>query len=107
MIDIPEPLVFEWDEGNIEKNFVKHNVTNKETEEVFENTPRFIMESKKHSVAEQRFMLWGKTHQGRKLTVIFTIRGDRVRVISARDMHRTERRRYDKEKTQTHSCVQK
>lgn len=94
---IPEPLEFDWDKGNIEKSFIKHNVTNNEAEEVFENTPHFIMESEKHPMGERRFMLWGITDNGRKLTVIFTMRGDRVRIISSRDMHRTERRQYEKE----------
>lgn len=36
METLPEPLVFEWDEGNIEKNVIKHGVTNKETAAVYD-----------------------------------------------------------------------
>lgn len=93
---LPEPVIFEWDKGNIDKNFLKHNVTNKETEEVFENEPKFIIEAK-HSTVEKRHMIWGITDKGRKITIIFTLRGDKVRVISARDIHRNERRKYEEE----------
>ena len=41
-------------------------------------------------------MLWGITDEGRKLTVIFTIRGKKVRVISVRDMSRKEEKSYEK-----------
>jgi len=41
-------------------------------------------------------MLWGKTNTNRKLTIFFTIRNKRIRVISARDMHKKERGEYEK-----------
>lgn len=103
METLPEPLVFEWDEGNSEKNYEKHNVTKREAEEIFASKPMFIMEDERHSLAEQRFMMWGMTKQERRLNVIFTIRKDRVRVISARDMNKKERRAYEEKQIQTHS----
>lgn len=92
---LPEPVAFEWDKGNIDKNFVKHNVTDKETEEIFENEPKFIVEDEKHSLKEARYMIWGVTDKSRKLSVFFTLRSKKVRVISARDMHKKERREYE------------
>ena len=92
---LPEPVVFEWDKGNINKNFIKHSVTDKEAEEIFENSPKFILEDEKHSSTEIRYMVWGATDKGRQLSVFFTIRGEKLRVISARDMHKKERRRYE------------
>lgn len=86
---LPEPVVFEWDKGNIDKNFISHSVTNKEAEEVFSNKP-LIWEDIKHSTAEKRFQALGKTDKGRLLFISFTIRNEKIRVISVRDMNKKE-----------------
>lgn len=91
---LPKPIAFKWDKGNLDKNWVRHSVTNKEAEEAFENEPKFIFKDEKHSVTEARYMLWGLTNSSRRLAVIFTLREDKVRVISARDMHKKERESY-------------
>ena len=91
---LPEPVVFEWDKGNINKNFIRHGVTNKETEEVFSNKP-LVSEDVKHSITEKRFQALGKTDEGRLLFVSFTIRYEKVRVISARDMNKREVKMYE------------
>lgn len=101
---LPKILFFEWDMGNIDKNYLKHEVNNKEAEQVFINEPNFIFEDKKHSNTEKRHMIWGITKQKRKLTVFFTVRNNKIRVISARDMHKKERREYEK-KTEANSRV--
>ena len=93
---LPEPVAFEWDKGNLDKNLVLHRVANQEAEEVFFDEESVIFSDDKHSVSEKRTMVWGSTRKGRKLAVIFTIRKDKVRVISARDMHRKERSYYEK-----------
>ncbi|MBU1110721.1 BrnT family toxin [Patescibacteria group bacterium] len=94
MIILPGPLAFEWDKGNVDKSFLRHQVTNQEAEEVFVNEPKFIIEDDKHSLMEKRYLLWGKTNVGRKLAVIFTFRVKKIRIISARDMNQKERRSY-------------
>lgn len=91
---LPKLSEFEWDKGNIDKNLKEHGVTDQEAEEVFNNDPKLILEDEKHSLAEKRYMLWGITSTGRKLTVVFTLRGAKIRVISARDMSQEERRSY-------------
>ncbi len=83
---------FEWDEGNREKNWIRHQVTNIECEEVFFNVPLLIENDEKHAKAEERYYLLGRTHQNRILFVAFTIRNEKIRVISARDMNRKERK---------------
>ena len=93
---LPKVVTFEWDIGNIDKNFKKHEVSNQEAEEVFFNKPIVFSEDNKHSTTEKRYMLWGKTNTNRKLTIFFTIRNNRIRVISARDMHKKERGEYEK-----------
>lgn len=88
---------FEWDEGNRDKNKEKHNVANGETEQVFFNEPLIVLDDERHSQLEQRFAAFGVTDAGRKLMVVYTLRRDKIRVISARDMHRKEREFYERE----------
>jgi len=86
---------FEWDEGNRDKNRLKHKVSAEECEEIFFNEPLIILEDRKHSEKEQRYAAYGVTNEGRKLMVYFTVREIKYRVISARDMHRKERQFYE------------
>lgn len=99
---LPEPLLFEWDFGNIDKNYKKHDVSNQEAEEVFNNKPIILFSDTKHSQSEIRYLVWGQTNNQRKLAIIFTSRNNQIRIISARDMNKKERRRYE-EKTKTDS----
>ena len=85
---------FEWNKGNIEKNWERHKVSFVECEEVFFNKPFIVKEDKPHSKKEARYYVLGKTDMGRLLFVVFTIRGNKIRVISARDMNRKERKIY-------------
>lgn len=93
---LPDPVSFVWDKGNIDKSVKKHGITNKESEEVFENKPLLLYEDLKHSGAEKRFQALGKTNKKKLLFLSFTIRGDKVRIISARTMNRKERGKYEK-----------
>ncbi|MBU3978419.1 BrnT family toxin [Patescibacteria group bacterium] len=93
---LPDPIIFEWDKGNHDKNFKKHNISNQEAEEVFINDPKFILSDRKHSSEkEARYMLWGRTNHKKAITIIFTIRNEKIRIISCRDMHKKERREYE------------
>jgi len=95
---VPERIVgFEWDEGNRRKSTDKHGVTQSDAEQVFLNEPLLIVADERHSAVEARFHALGRTDAGRQLHVTFTIRqdGTLIRVISARDMHRKERARYE------------
>ena len=86
---------FQWDRGNSNKNLLKHNVQNWECEQVFFNKPLLVLEDPGHSVAEKRWAGLGMTDSGRLLVVIFTKRGNLLRVISARDMNTKERKFYE------------
>lgn len=88
---------FEWDEGNSEKNWLRHRVTRAECEQVFFHRPLVVTPDSKHSQAEERHYALGQTDGGRRLFVVFTIRGGMIRVISARDMNRRERGIYEEE----------
>lgn len=85
---------FEWDKGNIDKNR-KHKVENQECEQVFFDENKIIFKDALHSVAEKRFVLIGKTESRRCLYIIFTYRGKKIRVISARDINKKEVKLYE------------
>ena len=89
-------IEFDWDEGNFHKSWRKHNVSVQETEEVFDNDPFVMFEDVEHSKHERRFRALGITDTGRRLSVSFTIRGHKVRPISARTMSEKEVRIYAK-----------
>lgn len=93
--ELPECVGFQWDEGNAGKNLRKHDVSDGESEEIFFNDPLVVGEDDVHSKDEERGFVLGQTNAGRKLFVVFTVRRQRIRVISARDMIPSERRRYD------------
>ena len=97
MIDWTKITGFDWDDGNTRKN-EKHGVTMAEAEQVFFNAPLLVLGDSKHSDREPCFHALGKTDDTRLLHITFTVRhnGGKVRVISARDIHRKERAIYEK-----------
>lgn len=94
MIDLSKIDKFEWDDGNRTKNWVKHQVSTTECEEVFFNLPLLLADDSQHSQVEKRYYVLGQTNSGRQLFIAFTVRANKVRVISARDMNRKERQKY-------------
>jgi uncharacterized DUF497 family protein len=94
MIDLNQITGFDRDDGNRRKSADKHDVSQAEAESVFFNDPLIVVEDAKHS---ERLNALGKTAQNRLLHITFTLRqsGTLVRVISARDMHRKERKAYE------------
>jgi len=88
---------FEWDEGNRDKNWRRHQVSASECEEVFFNQSLLVLPDVRHSQVEARFYALGQTNAGRHLFVVFTVRLSSLRVISARDMSRKERLTYEQE----------
>ncbi|MCD4719950.1 MAG: BrnT family toxin [Desulfobacula sp.] len=87
---------FDWDDGNIDKNWKKHKVTPSECEQIFFNLPLIIQNDAKHSEKEVRYYSLGQTNVKRLLFIAFTIRNNFIRVVSARDMSRKERKAYEK-----------
>jgi uncharacterized protein len=95
MIDLSKIVGFDWDTGNERKNEA-HGVSQYEAEQVFFMDP-VITDDLPHSQKELRYRALGVTETGRQLNVIFTLRanGTLIRVISARDMSRKERKHYE------------
>lgn len=90
------PRKFDWNKGNKEKNLAKHKVNYYECEQVFFHKPLHILRDKKHSQKEKRYIAIGQTKRKRQLFIIFIMRNNKVRIISARDLSRKERRIYGK-----------
>ena len=90
-----KPSSFDWDEHNQYKNWHKHQVKFRECEQVFSNAPLKIFPDPKHSQKEIRFLAYGVTNKLRQLTIIFTIRNKKIRVISARNQNKKEKRVYE------------
>ncbi len=91
--DVSKIVGFEWDKGNFE-HIKKHNINYRECEEVFVNKPLIVNEDETHSQTEERFRVYGQTNKKRLIFLIFTIRNNKIRVISARDQDKKERREF-------------
>ncbi len=96
-IEIFEKITgFEWDNGNKGKNFISHQVTDEECEEIFFDPDKKILKDVLHSGKEERHILIGQTKKQRLMLAVFTVRENLIRVISARDLNRKERKLYEK-----------
>jgi len=87
---------FEWDWGNQEKNNLSHGVTWEEAEEVFKMVPLLMFTDDKHSKDEIREGVYGKTSKNRLLVIIYTVRYNKIRIISVRDQNKREKMFYKK-----------
>lgn len=81
-------MLFDWDAGNTAK-CEKHGLTRAEIEYALSHDARFAADLD-HSVTEQRFIAVSRTEKGRPVFVVFCWRGEKLRPISARYMHRKE-----------------
>jgi uncharacterized protein len=97
MVEFADLDGFEWDENNRDKNWIAHQVSAGECEEVFFNLPILLQSDPAHSQTEARNYVLGQTNAGRRLFIAFTVRNHKIRVISARDMSKKERTIYAKE----------
>nr|ASV46719.1 hypothetical protein [uncultured bacterium] len=86
---------FEWDPEKADSNLARHRVSFAEAESVFTDEHSLEIPDPDHSWTEQRFILVGQSHRGRLLVVVFTERGDSIRIISARETTRHERTAYE------------
>lgn len=93
---LPKVLTFEWDEANVDKSYDKHGISQKEAEEVFVSEELTVLPDFQHSQDEKRHIALGKSQDGKNLFAVFTLRGKKIRIISARQMHRKEVLKYKK-----------
>ncbi len=97
MIELQRITGFDWDTGNERKNADSHQVSQAEAEQLFFHEPLLITVDTSHSQQEARYHALGQSAAGRLLHATFTFRfeGTKIRIISARDMSRRERRLYE------------
>jgi uncharacterized DUF497 family protein len=87
---------FIWDHGNTDKNWRKHRVTTTEAEDPFFDSARKEFGDSTHSSLETRHIVIGSTNTNRLLYVAYTLRKNKIRIISARDVNKKERSLYEK-----------
>jgi uncharacterized protein len=88
-------MQFEWDENKAESNWLKHNITFEEAVTVFADPYLLFTEDSQHSEQEERQWAMGEAENGLMLVIVFTMRGEQIRIISARKATKTERKRYE------------
>lgn len=91
-----ESKEFQWDEGNKEKNWLKHQVSITECEEVFFDDQKIKLKDILHSDEEDRFIILGMTKKNCSLFIVYTMRKNKIRIISARDADKKEKKLYEK-----------
>lgn len=90
-------MEFEWDADKATLNLSKHGVSFGEAMTVFGDPLEAMIPDPVHSGAELRFVSIGLSEAGRVLVVAYTERGQRIRIISAREPTPEERRQYESE----------
>jgi hypothetical protein len=90
-------MEFEWDPRKAEINLRKHGVSFTEAGTVFGDELAITVPDPDHSKDEERYITIGWSNQRRLLMVSHTDRGDRIRIISARELTKTERKVYEEE----------
>ncbi len=95
VVDLGKVTGFDWDQANV-THIAKHRVLPQEAEDVFFDKNNVLDEDLRHSIIEQRFLIIGKTRKGRILYQIFTVRRNKIRVISSRDINKKEVSLYEK-----------
>jgi len=96
---LPDALRFEWDQKKAAENRAKHRVSFEEAVTVFGDLLGRITDDPRHSEGEERYVLLRLSERQRLLAVMFTERGDVIRLISARKAARHERRDYEENKS--------
>jgi len=87
----------EWDADKERSNIRKHGITFSEAVTALEDEQAITIED--DHPAETRFITLGMDEAGRVLVVIYTYRGEMIRIISARKATATERAVYESERT--------
>ena len=86
---------FEWDEEKATANLAKHGVSFEEARTIFDDPLYVDFYDPDHSSEEHRYIIIGVSRHGRLLVVSYTERGDVTRLISAREVTRSERETYE------------
>ena len=88
-------MQFEWSENKAASNLSKHGVSFEEAKTVFDDPLYVDFYDPDHSEDEERYLIVGESSRGRLLIVSYIERGDSIRLLSARELTRTEREAYE------------
>jgi uncharacterized DUF497 family protein len=88
-------MEFEWDPRKAAINLRKHDVSFAEAGTIFGDELSITVPDPDHSLDEERYITIGWSNQRRLLMVAHTDRGNRVRIISARELTKSERKEYE------------
>ncbi|HLG29642.1 MAG TPA: BrnT family toxin [Candidatus Brocadiales bacterium] len=91
-------ITFDWDQWNIQKNETKHGISSLEAESSFYDNNLVIFKDIKHSTNEDRLIAYGKSAYNNIIMIAFTIRNEKIRIISARKASRKEKDIYEEKK---------
>jgi uncharacterized protein len=86
---------FEWNDDKAESNALKHGITFEEAVTVFADPYLLFTEDSQHSQGEEREWAIGEVENGSLVVVVFTMRGEQIRIISARKATKRECQRYE------------
>ena len=86
---------FEWDETKANANLEKHAISFHEATSVFFDPPSATGADPDHSLDEHRYVTFGMSAAGRLLAVAHADREDSIRIISAREVTKAERKLYE------------
>lgn len=87
-------MIFEWDDNKNQINLDKHGIDFQEASTAFGDPMALDFDDPDHSIGEYRLLLFGMTITQRYIVMSYTERDDKIRIISARDMTRHEKRIY-------------
>ena len=90
-------MEFEWDPKKAAKNLREHGVSFNEAATVFGDPLGTTVADPDHSLAEDRYIIVGMSSRRRLVMVAHTERGERIRIISARELTRVEKEAYEEE----------
>jgi uncharacterized DUF497 family protein len=95
MLKLSQIIGFDWNKWNIDKNWIKHKIKAEECEQIFFNQPLIIYPDLNHSEKEKRSYALGRTIEDKLLFVVFSIRKEKIRIISAHKMNKKEQKIYE------------
>lgn len=93
-------MIFEWDIAKSEENLKKHGISFTEAEIAFEDFYAIEEFDDEHSTAEESRFKMLATAGEKILVVVYTMRGENFRIISAREAENYERELYEKQRSE-------
>ncbi len=84
-------MKFEWNEGKKANNLEKHGISFEEATDLFDGRDTKVVIDDRKDYGEVRFIAMGASNIGNVLVVVFVVRNDAIRIISARKANKKER----------------